>query len=1111
MRPLADIKQDLAANAEALALDLFGQPTSKTSQQWRWGRKGSIVFNVRGRWAGRFRDWETDEGGSALDAIMFAHGYWRLTDSVIWAQEWLGETDEGVTTRRLAIPSRRPIVFDVDAEEIARRDRAIQLWKEAVSIDGTASEKYLNSRGIYGPWPDAVRHHAGSCALIAASTAPDGNITAIQRVFLNEDGKAKLEDGQKIKRSFGPRYKGAVRLSGDDRALCLAEGPETGLSIWTATGLETWVGLGQVAGISLETVPLDRIIVVCRDDDPRMAPSKKKLKDTVRKWRSEGRTVLEVLPHERSRGDKGDFNDTLQLFGPEAIRDRIEAVLSPPSDPDGGEPLPWARKQLAEEMERAVDQLWAATFDNETPPALALKVSLGVGKTHEAIKQAVRHVELGRGNVVMAVPTHKLGGEIIERVRRAAPAGIEVASWRGREALDPEADGEQMCRDLDAVKDVQLVGGDPQKLVCISGDKRCAFADVCGYQRQRQQRGQIWIVTHQALFTQKPEAIPTPSLVIIDESFHGAGLGGTSGHPVIVTDHQIKRAPTVANAFKSADLMAELMPARQKLAAIIEAQELGPLSRQAVIDSGLTESECIAAGAQEWQRLLDLDVWPGMSPSLRQKAIKAAQENAEIPRMARMWRLLAELIRSDDIEHSGRLRIAEKTDEGATYKGLQLLWHEEIRKGWKAPTLHIDATMRLDLVRPFLPSIQLHASIKATAPHQHLTQYISRTFAKSSLQEDYQVDQVWNWCLAKARKSGGKWLVVVQKAVEDSIVERHAVPDFISLAHHNNVAGRDEWKDVTGLIVVGRTQPPVEAVAKAAGALSGRDEQIAVSSDGWYSQRIQTLTDAAGNTITIDADTAGDGIAEEMRWAICEGQIEQIIGRGRGVNRTEENPIEVHVLTNVPLTQKVDHVEEWRKPNIDEQLFAQSGLWLSSAGDMAKAHNNKRQAIRNARQRLDTDSYKELLYGNVSNLRSVTYQVAGPGRAKQIAVFDASIGDIRSVLAEKLGELAYCGNVEALRPSGYEPDVQLTSLTIDDFEPLPSPLSGILTGEMVLKAKRYMLSACWSQDQMASEIGISRPQFTNALQQRFGLGPDPTRRLLALLDTPPPREQLALL
>ena len=63
----------------------------------------------------------------------------------------------------------------------------------------------------------------------------------------------------------------------------------------------------------------------------------------------------------------------------------------------------------------------------------------------------------------------------------------------------------------------------------------------------------------------------------------------------------------------------------------------------------------------------------------------------------------------------------------------------------------------------------------------------------------------------------------------------------------------------------------------------------------------------------------------------------------------------------------------------------------------------------------------------------------------------------------------------------------------------------------MVAVKQYMHSACWSQGQVAAEIGISRPQLTNALQQRFGLGPDPTRRLLALLDTPPPREQLALL
>jgi putative DNA primase/helicase len=1121
MRELADIKQDLRASAEALALDLFGQPTSKTSQQWRWGRKGSLSFNVRGRYAGNFKNWETDEVGSPLDAIMLARGA-DFEGAVEWARQWLG--GEARPTIRLPVASHAPLIFDVDEEEIRRRDNARQAWTRSVPVEGTATEKYLNSRGIYGPWPDMVRHDPAQSAFIVASQAPDGQITAIQRVYLNSDGTAKTDDdGKKIKRSFGPRYSGAVRLSGNDRALCLAEGPETGLSVWGATGIETWVGLGQVFSIKLDNVPLDRIIIVCRDDDDRRAASRKSLKQKIKDWRREGRTVLEVLPHAHSRGDKSDFNDTLQMFGPEAIRDRIEAVLTPPANNGQALPLPWARKSLAAEIEKAVNKLWAGR-DDAMPPAIALKVSLGVGKTHEAIKQAVRHVEQERGNVVIAVPTHKLGGEIVERVR-AAGGGIEVAVWRGREADDPEAVPDKMCRDIDAVKGVQRIGGDPQTMVCIKGDKRCAFADVCGYQRQRKQKGQIWIVTHQALFAQKPETIPTPSLVIIDESFHGAGLNGTSGHPVLVSEYQIARRPAApGNDFKSADLAAELFPIRKKLAAVLEAQELGPLSRQALIDGGLTADECIGAGKNEWRRRSQPNIWPGMAPTARQKAINAVQENSEIPRMARMWRLLAELLQRDDIKLSGRLSVAEKSDGGATYRGLRLLWHDEIRAGWKAPTLHIDAIMQLDLIRPFLPNIELQASIKAAAPHQHLTQYVSRSFAKASLKKDDQVDQVWHWCLAKARKVGGKWLVVVQKAVEESIRERHAVPDFISLAHHNAVAGQDKWKDVTGLIAVGRTQPPVDAVARAAGALSGKVEEVSVARDGWYSQRVGTLADATGNAITLDIDTAGDGIAEAVRWSICEGQVENIIGRGRGVNRTEENPLEVHVLTNVPLEQQVDQVEEWRKPSIDEQLFAKSGIWLSSAGDMAKVHGSQRQAIRMARQRLDTESYKSSLYGNVSNLRCVTYQLSGSGRAKQIAVFDASVSDIEARLAETLGDLAYCGeqqdlNLPPVPAVSQNSDRQLLHQHSDGpiFSEMPYPalndelpLSGMLADDMVFATREYLHDASWTQDDMAGRLGISRPQFTNALQQRFGLGPAPTRRLREVLATPPPRQQLGL-
>ena len=48
MADLSDIKQRLADNAEALAFDLFGQPTRRTSQKLLFGRKGSTVVNVAG-------------------------------------------------------------------------------------------------------------------------------------------------------------------------------------------------------------------------------------------------------------------------------------------------------------------------------------------------------------------------------------------------------------------------------------------------------------------------------------------------------------------------------------------------------------------------------------------------------------------------------------------------------------------------------------------------------------------------------------------------------------------------------------------------------------------------------------------------------------------------------------------------------------------------------------------------------------------------------------------------------------------------------------------------------------------------------------------------------
>ena len=327
----ADLEARLKERIKDLCRDLLGEPNFTGGHDWRYGRKESLKVEVEGADQGKWFSFEERRGGGPIQLIAFSCD---LDDGEArqWAVDWLG-VDVGGDA---APPPIRKKANSAErlAKEKERRDFAKTLIAECQPIEGTLAEVYLHHRGINPQqWPKAVLFHPGGgdqrgqCqhhpALLLVVTDTKGTATAVHRVFLSPEGRKA--DVRPQKRSDGVLKGSAVRLPAfaDDGTLILAEGGETALAIWSATGLETWAMLGSFRDIE---VPSDRRVVVAADDDAEDSPARKQLETVLNALRGRGIDVRLAIPFEPSRGQGEDFNDLLQEAGADAVRDQISAA-----------------------------------------------------------------------------------------------------------------------------------------------------------------------------------------------------------------------------------------------------------------------------------------------------------------------------------------------------------------------------------------------------------------------------------------------------------------------------------------------------------------------------------------------------------------------------------------------------------------------------------------------------------------------------------------------------------------------------------------------------------------------------------------------------------------
>ena len=264
----------------------------------------------------------------------------------------------------------------------------------------------------------------------------------------------------------------------------------------------------------------------------------------------------------------------------------------------------------------------------------------GIDGTKACRERVVPPLIAAGRHLVLVVQRHKLGDEIACAL---AAAGTAARVFRGRGADDPDAPGQKMCRDLERVREIESALGNPAFHACKNPRGQCAHFNDCGYQKQRQQQPDLWIIPAQLLSRERPTFIQCDVVVFIG-AFHNAMLHGVDRMRGVDKPVEITLAMLIEGDRKVPDndkATEALVDVSQGVHAVLAAHPEGWLSRAAFEAAGLTADAAAAAYIHEWQRKRELQVDPGAPVNQYRAACMAvAAHNQRVSKLGRFWRLL---------------------------------------------------------------------------------------------------------------------------------------------------------------------------------------------------------------------------------------------------------------------------------------------------------------------------------------------------------------------------------------------------------------------------------------------------------------------------------------
>ena len=295
-----------------------------------------------------FKDFRETGGGICNTCGHFRDGFSLLR----WLNGWTGkevlEEVEAYLGNRIGRhkPKQacvKQAVIDKEAEEA--RDASIKLllnkrWREGIPLhaeEARPARLYLKKRGLnLEEFPNLLFHPRMPYSegetfigyfpcIMGMFQEKDGRPTTIHRIYITKEGeKAPVEKAKKMMPAPSTRSicGSAIRLMDADNILGIAEGIETALAVWQATGIPTWA-VGNAILMEKFQLPkgIELLVIFADKDKPKNKASfgvgQMAAKKLMTKCKQLGIPTVTVLPKKDiPEGEKSlDWLDVLNSEG----------------------------------------------------------------------------------------------------------------------------------------------------------------------------------------------------------------------------------------------------------------------------------------------------------------------------------------------------------------------------------------------------------------------------------------------------------------------------------------------------------------------------------------------------------------------------------------------------------------------------------------------------------------------------------------------------------------------------------------------------------------------------------------------------------------------------